>query len=531
MMKYFLLLMHFVCTFALNAEPRLEISQGKLKGTVFKSRSGRKYSAFLGIPFAQPPIGNLRFRNPLPARNWNGVLNATNFGNVCLQPFQNGSIGSEDCLYLNIYTPPGAKQLPVMVWIHGGSFIGGSGNIFHGNYLLDKNIILITVNYRLGIFGFFTLGDYNSPGNFGLKDQVLALKWVQENIRAFGGDPRKVTLFGESAGGASVSLHAISKASNGLFHQYIIQSGSSLSPWTCQESSIFKEPVIKIAKMVNCPYNNSKILVNCLRGKKAKVLLNTDSAFDTSLGFAPVKWVPTIEPDNKFAFLADSPKNLIDKNQMKDLPFMSGIVTDEGLLITHSFYANEQIYNFTRNNVRQLLAFIADYFLALNNTKEFVTEVEKFYFNNSFNSSNKFEFLKGLTEVISDGGFIYPELRMVQKVTPKMKNPNYLYSFGFAFSPENNGVAHGSDVEYLFPSSNVNLQMSEIMVDLWTSFAINGKPTSDKLNKPDIWKPYNIENNIHLQIGNINNNMDPTITLSNSFYSKRMNFWQTKYPI
>lgn len=145
------------------------------------------------------------------------MLNATNFRSVCLQPFQNGSIGSEDCLYLNIYTPPGAKQLPAMVWIHGGSFIGGSGSIFHGNYLLDKNIILITVNYRLGIFGFFTLGDYNSPGNFGLKDQVLALKWVQNNIRAFGGDPRKVTLFGESAGGASVSLHAISRASNGNF--------------------------------------------------------------------------------------------------------------------------------------------------------------------------------------------------------------------------------------------------------------------------------------------------------------------------
>lgn len=102
-----------------------------------------------------------------------------------------------------------------MIWIHGGSFIGGTSNIFSGNYLLDKDIILVTVNYRLGIFGFFTLGDTTVSGNFGLKDQVLALKWVQKNIKAFGGNPNKVTLFGESAGGASVSLHAISKANNG----------------------------------------------------------------------------------------------------------------------------------------------------------------------------------------------------------------------------------------------------------------------------------------------------------------------------
>lgn len=529
----FLLLASFICE-QLNAQPLIQISQGKLKGTFLKSRSGRKYSAFLGIPYAQPPIGNLRFRSPLPAGNWSGIRNATVFQNACLQPYKNASIGNEDCLYLNVYTPLKTKRnnlLPVMVWIHGGSFIGGSASIFSANYLLDKDIILVTVNYRLGIFGFFAIGDSTAPGNFGMKDQVLALKWVKENIKGFGGDPNQVTLFGESAGGASVSLHAISKASDGLFHQYIIQSGSSLSAWSCQNSIKFKEPVIKIAKMVGCPFNNSQILVNCLRKKNAEILLNTDSAFNTSLGFAPVKWVPTIEPDDKDAFLADSPKNLINKNQMKDLPFMSGIVTDEGLLITETLYNNETIYKFMRNNVRQLLSFVANYFLDLNNTKEFVTEIEKFYFNGSFNSSTKLEFLEGLTETFSDGAFVYPELRMVQKVTPKMKNSNYLYSFGFASSPQDNGVPHGSEVAYLFPFSNVNLQMSQIMVDLWTSFAINGKPISNKLISPDIWKPYNIEKNAHLQIGNINNNTDPSITLSNSFYPKRMNFWQTKFPI
>lgn len=163
-----------------------------------------------------------RFKRPLPAANWQGVKKATSLENFCPQLFLNITIGSEDCLYLNVYSPLRVKNntpLPVMVWIHGGGFISGTANLFGANNFLDKDIILVTLNYRLGIFGFLTLGDLSAPGNFGLKDQVLALKWVQRNIKAFGGDPNRVTIFGESAGGVSVSLHALSEASNGNFQK------------------------------------------------------------------------------------------------------------------------------------------------------------------------------------------------------------------------------------------------------------------------------------------------------------------------
>ncbi|XP_043470033.1 venom carboxylesterase-6-like isoform X1 [Leptopilina heterotoma] len=521
--------------FVLNAESIIEISQGKLVGTTMLSRNGRIFSAYLGLPYAQTPVGNLRFKRPLPAANWQGVKKATTHQNFCPQLFLNIIIGSEDCLYLNVYSPLRTKNntlLPVMVWIHGGGFFSGTGSLFGANNFLDKDIILVTFNYRLGILGFFTTGDLSAPGNFGLKDQVLALKWVKRNIKAFGGDPNRVTIFGESAGGASVSLHALSEASNGLFQQYIIQSGSSLSPWCLQSSSKFREPVMKIAKMVQCSFNNSKTFVNCLRSKSVETLLHTNGAFDSKLDFHPVKWLPVEEPKNKDAFLIDSPKNLIANNKMKDLPFISGIVADEGLLFTDASYKDENVYNFVKADIRNILSYTADHFLDLKNTNKFVDDVKKFYFNNSFTIPEKSEFLKSLTDTFSDAAFLYPELRLVQKTTPRMRNSNYLYSFGLANSSPNTGVGHGGELPFLFPLLvNVNLNVSQILVDLWTSFAINGKPTSSKLTPPDLWKPYDVQKNTHLQIGNIDNNTDPKITLSNSFYTKRMNFWKTMYPI
>ncbi|XP_033228894.1 uncharacterized protein LOC117180506 [Belonocnema kinseyi] len=203
----------------------VRISQGMLNGTIRESRSGRRYSAFLGIPYGQPPTGKLRFANPVAADRWEGIRAANTFGRKCIQLDVNNKIrGAEDCLFLNVYTPliklysSSMKNtlLSVMVWIHGGSFTGGSSNKYGAQYLLDKDVILVTINYRLGIFGFLSSGDSVAPGNFGMKDQVLALKWVHTNIEAFGGDKNRVTLFGQSAGGASVSLHAISKASNGI---------------------------------------------------------------------------------------------------------------------------------------------------------------------------------------------------------------------------------------------------------------------------------------------------------------------------
>ena len=204
-------------------------------------------ASFKGIPYAAPPVGPLRWHSPVPVQPWTGTRDASGYGNDCVQGRFPGDIAntsqpmSEDCLFLNVWTPrpaPGAK-LAVMVYIHGGGYASGSGSsaILDGTRLAARGVVVVTLNYRLGRFGFFahpalTREAGGGPtGNWGLMDQLAALKWVQHNIAAFGGDPAKVTIFGESAGGASVNRLMTSPAAKGLFVQGIAASGGGRDHW------------------------------------------------------------------------------------------------------------------------------------------------------------------------------------------------------------------------------------------------------------------------------------------------------------
>ncbi|XP_042571859.1 carboxylesterase 1D-like [Cyprinus carpio] len=220
----------------------LQTKLGALKGEYVKAKGkDTVVHSYLGVPFAKPPVGPLRFSPPQPAEKWDGVRDASKQPFMCLQQKQlivdlaaNLSMNveipesSEDCLYLNIYTPskPGANdKLPVMIWIHGGGFSSCSASLFDGHVLAAyQDVVVVLIQYRLGLLGFFSTGDEHAPGNYGLLDQVAALRWVQENIHSFGGDPGSVTIFGESAGGISVSLHVLSPLSANLFHHAIAES-------------------------------------------------------------------------------------------------------------------------------------------------------------------------------------------------------------------------------------------------------------------------------------------------------------------
>lgn len=188
---------------------------------------------YLGIPYAVPPVGSLRWTPPQPFGRWHGVFQATQFGNFCTQP----GLGSEDCLYLNVYTPHQRKNshkhhgLPVMVWIHGGSLVTGGGGFYDPTRIIEQSgVIVVTINYRVGLFGFFAHPAIDAEGhlngNYGLMDQQLAMRWVKRNINAFGGDPNRITIFGESAGGQSVYSNLASPTAAGLFQRAISESGS-----------------------------------------------------------------------------------------------------------------------------------------------------------------------------------------------------------------------------------------------------------------------------------------------------------------
>jgi bile salt-stimulated lipase len=211
----------------------VDTTSGRLQGVEESSDSSHKYFAFKGIPYAEPPVGELRFRNPVPHRGWSGLRKALEYGEKCCTKGMYGLLGGgqEDCLFLNVFSPNLKGNLPVMFWIHGGSFLYGDGSslLFGPELLVRENVVIVTFNYRLSVFGFLSTEDKHAQGNYGLKDIVLALKWVKQNIKNFGGDPDNITAFGQSAGAMSVHLMLMSKMSQGLFHKAIMMSGTALS--------------------------------------------------------------------------------------------------------------------------------------------------------------------------------------------------------------------------------------------------------------------------------------------------------------
>jgi carboxylesterase type B len=242
--------------------------------------ANKTINVFKGIPFAEPPVGPLRFRPPVAKEPWNGAYNATYYRDACVQdPTQevtNGSV-SEDCLHLNIFAPKPAMPggAAVMVWIHGGGFVIGSGLSYYPSPLVAAgDVIVVTINYRLNAFGFLSTGDAASPGNVGMMDQVLALEWIKENIGAFGGDNNNITIFGESAGSASVNFHLLSERSKGLFNRAMMQSGTMLSPWAFTNDRDFtRKQAFDIGEKLGCSTSDSQALMDCMRDKDASDLL------------------------------------------------------------------------------------------------------------------------------------------------------------------------------------------------------------------------------------------------------------------
>ncbi|KAG0728904.1 Esterase E4 [Chionoecetes opilio] len=226
-----------------EGDPVVSIAKGTLKGVRERSVGGRSILSFYAIPFARPPLGELRFQDPVEEEAWMGVRNASRQPEPCLQiSFQNLKdgvmteehvVGSEDCLYLNVFTPKVGVgvEVPVMVFLHGGGYLAGAAHLFLPHLLLDHQVVLVVPQFRLGAIGFMSTEDDVMSGNYMLKDQLAALRWVRRHIRHFGGDPHRVTLFGQSAGGSSTNILVLSPKAQGLFSRVILHSGTVLSPF------------------------------------------------------------------------------------------------------------------------------------------------------------------------------------------------------------------------------------------------------------------------------------------------------------
>ncbi|XP_054283824.1 esterase B1-like [Macrosteles quadrilineatus] len=325
----------------------IETKLGTLKGrTQTSAFDGEKYYSFRGIPYGKPPVGELRFKAPLPYGGWTGVRDALEDGHDPKQRLllrlpgtdpNKETDGEEDCLYLNIYI----KQLPeksglkkpVMVHIHGGGFAGGSGGSKAAgpDYFITEDIVLVSLNYRCGAFGFLSFENEEVPGNAGLKDQTLALRWVQDNIDSFGGDSNNVTIFGISAGGASVQYHLLSPLSKGLFHKAIIQSGFCQDPWAFQPSP--KKVGMKLAKTLGCTSDDPHEVFEFLKSIPSDDIVKATEVFikdEDYIMLVGLVFSPCVEVAGDDKFLPDTPTNLMKRGEYNKVPTILGVCENEG---------------------------------------------------------------------------------------------------------------------------------------------------------------------------------------------------------
>ena len=468
----------------------------------------KNYAIFKKIPFAKAPVGDLRFREPIPYGPWNDTLDATSFGPSCIQPHATlerhleNKNQSEDCLHLNIYVPPGTSNLKtksVMIWIHGGAYTFGRGMSHDMSYFsITGDVIAVSINYRLNVFGFFSTSDELSPGNYGLWDQKLAMQWVHDNIESFGGNPNSVTIFGVSAGGYSVALQAINPTNRGLFHRVIAQSG--VSNGLHAVSSVPRQAASTLAQSLSCDEKLTRDTMQCMRHKSAKAIINaftritygTVSSLDlhSVINFAPVV-------DRKF--LNDTPQHILNNPNSpafkfyKSLDVVIGNSESEGSLILGSVRKLQKHFSFKVNVSEGISSdffcqhivppFVADYFS--NNTAMIQVICNKYKSNGSFQEQGQ--------NVVNYHGDVFFYNSAVNSLNVHANNNTgtkhfqYLNKRRSVYSPSSKTypwfkeAGHAAELPYLFPSRRAMSRatqdfksFSRTMIQYWTNFAKNG---------------------------------------------------------
>lgn len=487
--------------FAINVvdqpAPEVVIEQGILSGKISEDGS---FFEYLGIPYATTN-SSTRFKAPLSPPKWSGVFKAIDETALCPQPSFIGVIGVEDCLKINVYVPVFAtKPLPVMVYIHGGAFIYGSGSklLYAPDFLVKHNVIVVTFTYRLGALGFICLKTKDAPGNAGLKDQIAALKWVKRNIASFGGDPDNVTIFGQSAGGTSTSALLASKATNGLFHKAIVQSGSSISSWGINRNPVWIAGLI--AKHLGYDVTDAKDIYDILSRTSYKnlILAKPEKPLGKFLD-TQLLHLPCVEDilDGEESVLDDLPYNLF-KNHAKDIPVMYGSTSKEGL-----FLISRDTKETLEDRDKKYL-FASDLIFPSQEAEEEADrKARELYFGDKRMSMETFMNVSVLnTELYFEVPVILESELLLDKATPTY-NYYFNYSGGRNFLKyltgfkNESGANHADEILYLFRGNlwpfRVNYK-DQIMIDwmtkMWTNFAKYSNPTPDHQEDiPVKWLP------------------------------------------
>ncbi|XP_033748536.1 acetylcholinesterase-like [Pecten maximus] len=513
---------------------------------------------FRRIPYAKPPVGDLRFAKPQPMAPWTDTLNATYFGPNCMQtiinpddPLLPNKILSEDCLVLNVYMPPNtteSSKKPVMLYIHGGSYVEGTGMFYDGSYLsIHGDQIIVTINYRLGIWGFLTTADVHCPGNFGLWDQRLAIQWTKNNIQAFGGDPDLITIFGESAGGFSVGIHSISPVNKGLFKRAMSHSGTANSFFAVTETSFAKLSQIGTGIFLKClDVENSVKFLKCMRTKSSEELLDA-SVKIANITFSDkhnLHYALPLAPVVDGEFITDNPAKVLNDPSspgmqlFRSIDFVDGDVNSEGSLIFQ-----EPLYSFQKPNHFNLSEGIP-YRILCDDVIE--TMVKEFFHNNrtlkdaacsryKSPSGDGIEQSRLAVDIYSDIFFFTPGIltlnahvggagRTYQWLLSRMSR----FGFGYPYPKWFTGAGHAGEIAFLFGIERwpdcgpQDKTLAEQMMSYWSNFARTGNPNKGLAVKMQ-WPEYNVQDRRYISL-------NATISTEEAMYKDRVGFWASVLP-
>ncbi len=523
---------------------------GKRVDTVDDDGEETSHFEFLGIPYAEPPIDDLRFQEPVPKEPWEDPVDAKEYGPQCPQVDFDGITGEEDCLTLNVYSPRIPSQsegrafsrsylLPVMVWVHPGVFNSGNGQM-DPTPMLDRGIVVVSMNYRLGALGYLNLNRPDAAGNMGMKDQIMALQWVRNNIALFGGDPEKVTLAGY---GEATHLHQLSPMGRGLYHGVIAQSGGALGGFIdILEENVVQHESQRFATNLECDDDSP---VECLQSKSVEELVSNpegnedDSEVENALnGLGSYYWLPSIDRGSPSAFMPRHPYSVLMTGRQKDVPLVAGIGEKEAesFIDIIADKLDDMNGNWSMYGPSYVL------FLPFNHIKEdddiIANVTRKHYLGDADISLDESD---GLNKMFTNIVFRAPLLKAMQMQSSGQKAPIFVYERTYDLSgidarignPVITSNSFFSEDAFLFGSvdqpgvrsgvlSEEDKEVADMMVYMWTNFVKYGVPTPFKDKKLPTWEPYNARTRRYLDIS-------PEPEMKEKMKEAEFHFWQKLY--
>lgn len=493
--------------------PTIQTLSGPVQGQEETYDVFRRIITFKGIRYAQPPVGDLRFKQAIPPKPWKETFQAWNYGHWCPQviPLINRFFGHEDCLFLNIATPTNVREkLPVVVSIHvGGLFFGNADmNLLGPELMVQENVIFVSFNYRLDVLGFLNTGDINSPGNYALKDMIMVLQWVQKNIEYFGGDPDDVTIMGVSGGAVAVHALVVSQAASGLFHKALSQSGSLFNGFGFNKNPSWS--VQRLTENLKIEVENSKDLVEKLRQVPVQDLLQAARG----LSFLPS--IDAVE-SNEVRIFTDSIEALIENGKINRVPYIIGFNAHEALYEILNVRMDSSILDGYNNDPFLLVP--SEWNLSRNTpqAQEVIDTFRRIYFDGATTITPDMSYQ--YSNYKSDRDFIFGISKQAQLHHDKQTVFYFRFSYRGALNfiqrtlrlTEYPGAHHGDDIFYLY---RINVAVTPVLpnneaftiqrryVRMWTNFVKTSTPTpnpNDSLIET-IW-PTMSDNDEFLDIG------------------------------